>query len=248
MANYIQIISNLSHDTKYLKWYCQIVTRAGKRASTKQEAKKLIGYVESHHILPKSFNLGGGTDLLNIVHLTPREHFLCHLLLTKMLINKDLVRKMKKAFTYMQTASKKHPYRYVNSNFYAYTRACYIEAVSKEGNPRFGKIGTFSGRTHSEESKLKMSISRTGKSSPKKGKPSPLKGRVLGKYSEERILKAKAGLLGMKFYTNGIKDIKLKPDENIPEGFYPGRTNGVHKAVENITNWNKRNAKRTSSS
>ena len=39
------------------------------------------GYVEHHHIVPKS---EGGTDNDdNIVALTAREHYICHLLLAK---------------------------------------------------------------------------------------------------------------------------------------------------------------------
>lgn len=43
---------------------------------------KYIGYTEKHHILPRS--LGGSDDKENIVELSAREHYICHLLLTKM--------------------------------------------------------------------------------------------------------------------------------------------------------------------
>ena len=36
----------------------------------------------------------------------------------------------------------------------------------------------------------------------------------------------------VKFFTNGIKTIKLKPGDEIPDGFYPGRT-------FNVNTWNK---------
>ena len=39
-------------------------------------------YVEKHHIIPKS--MGGNNSNENIAILTAREHFVCHLLLTKM--------------------------------------------------------------------------------------------------------------------------------------------------------------------
>ncbi len=39
---------------------------------------------ERHHIIPKSF--GGSNDLENLVDLTPRQHFICHWLLTKICI------------------------------------------------------------------------------------------------------------------------------------------------------------------
>jgi hypothetical protein len=55
----------------YTRIYNQIVERA--------QTRKLEGYVEKHHIVPKCI---GGLDVKeNIVELTAREHFLCHMLL-----------------------------------------------------------------------------------------------------------------------------------------------------------------------
>lgn len=61
-------------DNKYTRWYYDIVNRAKNRL--------IDGYVEKHHVIPKS--IGGTDDKSNLVILTAREHFLCHLLLTKM--------------------------------------------------------------------------------------------------------------------------------------------------------------------
>jgi len=61
-------------DNKYTTWYNNIVRRA--------KTRSLTGYKERHHIIPRSL---GGSDLKeNLVHLTAKEHFVCHLLLTKM--------------------------------------------------------------------------------------------------------------------------------------------------------------------
>ncbi len=57
----------------YQKIYNQIIERAKNR--------KLEGYVEKHHIIPKC--IGGGDEKGNIVQLTAREHFICHLLLVE---------------------------------------------------------------------------------------------------------------------------------------------------------------------
>lgn len=59
---------------KYYNWYYSIIHRAQDRI--------IDGYVEKHHIIPKS--IGGTDDKSNLVILTAREHFICHLLLTKM--------------------------------------------------------------------------------------------------------------------------------------------------------------------
>lgn len=65
---------NVFLDNKYTNTYLKIVQR--------RKSLPLEGYVEKHHILPKS--LGGLNDISNIVELSAREHFVCHLLLTKM--------------------------------------------------------------------------------------------------------------------------------------------------------------------
>jgi len=83
--SYITRIQEISLPNKYTKWYCRIVHRSQERASTQKQAKELCGYVEGHHILPKSFKLGGEKDKSNIAYLTAREHFICHLLLMKMI-------------------------------------------------------------------------------------------------------------------------------------------------------------------
>lgn len=61
-------------ENKYSVWYYKIINNAKHRITT--------GYTEKHHIIPRS--LTGTDDDSNIVKLTAREHFVCHLLLTKM--------------------------------------------------------------------------------------------------------------------------------------------------------------------
>jgi hypothetical protein len=67
-------------ENKYYHWYTLIVTRARNR-----EVPNV--YTEKHHILPKS--LGGTDEPKNVVILTGREHFICHLLLIKFTFGKD---------------------------------------------------------------------------------------------------------------------------------------------------------------
>jgi hypothetical protein len=65
-------------ENKYSKCYYSIVNRAKSRIIDSNI------YTEKHHIIPKSV---GGTNLKeNLVKLTAREHFICHLLLPKMLV------------------------------------------------------------------------------------------------------------------------------------------------------------------
>ena len=64
---------------KYANWYQAITERA--------QTRSIDGYVERHHIQPRS--LGGTDDKDNLVDLTAREHFICHWLLTKMHTGED---------------------------------------------------------------------------------------------------------------------------------------------------------------
>ena len=76
-------------DNKYTRWYYSIVNTAKNRT--------LIGYTEKHHIIPKCFYksnsnwgiLDGDSELANNkIILTIKEHYIAHLLLTKMVENK----------------------------------------------------------------------------------------------------------------------------------------------------------------
>lgn len=62
-------------ENKYKKWYFSII-------ETANNVKSSECYTETHHIKPVS--LGGSNDKDNLVILTAKQHFICHLLLTKM--------------------------------------------------------------------------------------------------------------------------------------------------------------------
>ena len=107
---------------KYTRWYYNIIRRAQTRSSS--------DYTEKHHIVPRS--LGGGNAKDNLVALTAREHFVCHLLLTKMTLGNDLF-KMKHALSMIMNAKNIGNGRYVPaSRIYEYVKKCHLEAL-KEG-------------------------------------------------------------------------------------------------------------------
>lgn len=109
---------------KYTNWYNHIVSNAQSRILSNEI------YVERHHIIPRS--LGGDNKNLNIVKLTPREHFICHLLLTKMTTGNDLF-KMKHALNMLMNAKNIGKGRYVpTSRIYQYVKKCHSDAI-KEG-------------------------------------------------------------------------------------------------------------------
>jgi hypothetical protein len=84
MNIYIHKISDIAKPNKYTKWYINICESAYIRTRNKKDAKLLFSNIETHHILPKSFKLGGIKDKDNLIHLSLREHFICHWLLSKM--------------------------------------------------------------------------------------------------------------------------------------------------------------------
>jgi len=85
---------------KYTKWYFAIITNAKSRnLLTRSDAKKVLGYPELHHIIPKC--LGGDDHQENTVFLTAHEHFVCHRLLTKMVNETKQKYQMWNAFSCM---------------------------------------------------------------------------------------------------------------------------------------------------
>jgi hypothetical protein len=97
---------------KYTKWYYTIIN------SAKDNIRD--GYLEKHHILPTS--LGGKNIVDNLVALSPREHYICHLLLTKMTEGQAKY-KMAFALSMMHKVKNIGEGRYVPSNrLYEYAR------------------------------------------------------------------------------------------------------------------------------
>jgi transposase-like protein len=67
----------LKHN-KYYKWYKNIIIR-------RINFPVLLG--ENHHIIPRS--MGGNNEKENIIKLTSKEHYICHLCLTKFTEGQD---------------------------------------------------------------------------------------------------------------------------------------------------------------
>jgi hypothetical protein len=88
------------------------------------------GYKELHHIIPKA--LGGKDNKDNLVYLTAREHFICHVLLVKMFRFGSKERaKMLHALNSMQRFSHTQ-HRYFNSRLYESLRKEFSVMISKK--------------------------------------------------------------------------------------------------------------------
>ena len=133
--------------TRYLTWYENLVAKAKARLS-------LDGYVERHHVVPVCF--GGNNKAENIITLTAREHYIAHLLLWKMSMDKKSHNKMTMALHVMVNGSghKKQDRSYlVPSRIYEANRKEYVQVISEIMS---GPDNKWRGRKHSAESLEKM--------------------------------------------------------------------------------------------
>lgn len=145
-------------------------------------------YTELHHIYPKSIQCDIDVkQKLNVVKLTAREHFIAHLLLTRMFSNGVINQKMNFAFFQLRL-SNKYQQRYTNSRFYdklkkikrkyirfyKETKCVYADVtdiarqqlLDTQGwstimpdEYKVGRVGNMIGKKHSEETKRRMSES-----------------------------------------------------------------------------------------
>lgn len=190
-------------ENKYTKWYFALVTNAKQRIMT--------GYVEKHHIIPRT--LGGDDSADNLVVLSAREHFVAHLLLTKMVDDKYLLVKLKYAVgKFIQNSPVQH--RKFTSWEYKKIR----ETISD----------VRTGKRHSDETKKKMSDRAIGRIPWNKGitgiihsaesnrkRSETMKGR---KMSEEFCAKLSKSKLGHKSGMTGLRhtaETKHKMSENM---------------------------------
>ena len=123
----------------YLKVYNLLIANRQQNPINRNDC-----YCERHHIIPKSE--GGTNESSNLVYLTAREHYICHLLLAK--IYND--GKMWAALVFMcgNTAKQNRTYKF-NSRLYEAAR--HNLAQSYKGVPL------------SKEHRMKLSISHKGK-------------------------------------------------------------------------------------
>lgn len=98
-----------------------------KRLIDRAKVRQTPNLKEDHHIVPKC--MGGTDDPVNIVSLTPEEHFVAHQLLVRIYPgNKKLILALSK----MCCGSSKNRR---SNKWYAWIRKLYVETVSGENNP-----------------------------------------------------------------------------------------------------------------
>lgn len=179
-------------NNKYTATYHKIIDRASTR--------KLAGYAEVHHIIPKS--LGGDNESTNLVRLTAREHFICHRLLTKMVTGRFAKSMIHAAWCMVMLTDRQHQYK-INNRTYQTLKIQYSQmmktrvpwnkgqkgivkqtaasnkkrADTLKGRPspnkgNFGELNPFFNKSHTPETKQKIkdSIKASGRVPWNKGK------------------------------------------------------------------------------
>lgn len=180
------------NDSKYTKWYTSIINNAHSLSR-----EKGVGiYYEEHHALPRC--VGGDDSKENLVLLTAREHFLCHILLTRMATNYAHYAKFAHALWCMSNG------RVPNKTEHLLHSARWYERVRKrlsrvKSETMIGENNPFFGKTHSEE--LKNRCFR-GDANPSKRLEvrakmrGPRPGQIRGAHSDERRNNISKALMG----------------------------------------------------
>jgi hypothetical protein len=161
--------------SKYTKWYFSIIKKPNKNNEL---------YTEKHHIIPKS--LGGNNKKENLVKLSAREHYICHLLLIKMLNDEQHKQKMKYALWCLINGFSKNKKK-INSKIF--------QKIRQEHSEHLSKIRK--GKKHTDETKNKIGKASKQKifteeyrkkisESSKKRKHSPESIEAIRKKSKER--------------------------------------------------------------
>lgn len=121
---------------KYTNWYYQLIHNARTRNIT-------TNYTERHHIIPRCFfdrgkNTFNANHPSNLVDLTPREHFLCHWLLTKMVVGHKRYQMLAALAAF--TKNNQHQFRILSAGQYQKAREANYQA--SYGNKMYnnGKI------------------------------------------------------------------------------------------------------------
>jgi hypothetical protein len=180
--------------SKYSKWYHSIVHHA-------QAANRVKGegiYYEDHHIIPRS--LAGSDDSTNITRLTAREHFLCHLLLTKMMLTKDNQIRMACAFMRFRDHS--------NSRMFERFKSSMVHLFRGENNHSYGRKWCYDVET--EEIKYLL---------PEEFDRLPLGVYQLGLPYQQ------GGFKGYKWINNGTRHKMIPRDDLLEFGWNEGRLN-----------------------
>lgn len=160
------------------------------------------GYVERHHIYPRSMFPQKANEKSNIIALTAREHFIAHWMLHKAFGNQ-----MTQAFMYMKTGCDQRYWK-LNSRSYELLRA------------DFGKLWSDkkTGKKMSEEARKNMSAGRAGiqlSDSHRAAIGDGNRGKQLSTERKAKISAAKKGVTPNRVMTDTYRALLQRPKEKV---------------------------------
>jgi len=165
----------------YIKHYNTLMTRSLSR--------KIDGYVERHHIIPKC--IGGNDDLSNIAILTAREHYIAHLLLMKIYPNENKLIYSARMMTVDKNGER------INNKLYEWVKIKYNQARKLEPKRKYNKEKN-KRKERAKETKprnrdYKMSEEQKKKISESVRKTKSLNNTISRLTQEERSIASKKG-------------------------------------------------------
>ena len=204
MENYLNILlsnPNLSHNSKYVKWYIRIIASRNTREPERSE---------THHILPKSIYPEYKNDLSNLIKLTCKEHYIVHLLLWKM-FKPGSPERSKMAFAVKRFRSGNFKV-IITSRKYSLLRSDLKHTEETKEKIRLSNTGkkvsaetieklreSHLGNRHAEETKEKLRSMNLGKKlseSHKKKISEGNRGKIVSEESRIKMSNAKIGISG----------------------------------------------------
>lgn len=191
---------------KYNTWYFSIITKAKEeRRRRRKRTDPLYQRYEQHHIVPRS--IGGSDDPENLVLLTTKEHFICHLLLPMMCSESKHRGKMIYALTMMANYAGKCSRYYIRVR----AQAALLTSNALKGIPKSPEhikkmVNSRKGFKHSEETKREFRKQRAGTNSrtPEQSRKAgdSLRGREFSESHRQNLSKA---LKGRVPWNKGLK-------------------------------------------
>lgn len=230
MNRFITEIKDMSLNNKYSTWYVGIVSNALLRARTRSEAKKVLNYVEAHHILPKCFchDESKKKNSENVCFLSAREHFICHLLLSRM-FNVGSIEKYKMTCALLRCTYSKNNTdreRYVPMSRWYEINKIKISEEKKGKVPIKAMLAAQKANTGKKFTEERLEKHRIGARNRKPRMP----------FSNEGRANMSAAKQHRKWWSNGISEVwqETKPNDEWWNGRLPGYSPHKNKTNHNI--------------
>jgi hypothetical protein len=194
-------------ENKYTRWYFSIIESAKHRTSAR--------FMDEHHIIPKC--CGGTDERSNIAVLTKREHFICHLLLPRMVKSKDHQVRLNFALNYFKSSFTARMYElYRQKQTVQMTNLIWIndgttnkrilpETIGEYSDWQFGRLPMPGRRSMTDSEKKRLGKTMKGRY---KGGKNPAARRVRFKNKEYDCIKSAekaTGISGYMLFKSGME-------------------------------------------